>query len=152
MKRIALVPTFISGILIAGAVVAHAAAAPKVFVCKYVGQPGVNETLQTGQNPISVSVNAIKNYQGVGSQFNDAQGRSLVIAVDIGQDEEDLVCPTTPPQSKPPTENTPPVVTSTPTKTDLCTNIDGVQTVAPVGMVSNASNVCIVSNSPSKGQ
>src|SRR4029078_2879368 len=31
----------------------------KVFVCKYVGTPGADERLQTGDNPISVSVNAI---------------------------------------------------------------------------------------------
>ncbi len=54
----------------------------KVFVCKYVGTPNVDERLQTGNNPISVSVNAIPNYQGVGSYFADAQGRSYVLAVD----------------------------------------------------------------------
>ena len=31
----------------------------KWFVCKYVGTPGVDEALQTGNNPISVSENAI---------------------------------------------------------------------------------------------
>ena len=31
--------------------------AGKVFVCKYVGTPGVNERLQTGGNPIDVSIN-----------------------------------------------------------------------------------------------
>ena len=54
----------------------------KVFVCKYVGQPGVDERLQTGDNPISVSVSSIPNYQGVGSYFADQQGRSFVLAVD----------------------------------------------------------------------
>jgi hypothetical protein len=54
----------------------------KVFVCKYVGTPGVDERLQTGNNPISVSVNAIKDYKGVGSYFVDAQGRSFVLAED----------------------------------------------------------------------
>ena len=41
----------------------------KVFVCKYVGTPGVDEVLATGQNPVSVSVNAIPDYQGAGSYF-----------------------------------------------------------------------------------
>ena len=60
----------------------------KVFVCKYVGTPGVDERLQTGQNPISVSVNAIPlGDVRVGSEFADAQGRSLVIAFDTGQPE-----------------------------------------------------------------
>ena len=57
----------------------------KVFVCKYVGTPGVNEILQTGNNPISVSVNSIPNYSGVGSYFADAQGRSYVLAEDTRQ-------------------------------------------------------------------
>jgi hypothetical protein len=35
----------------------------KVIVCKYVGEPRVSELLQTGQNPIAVSVNAINAYQ-----------------------------------------------------------------------------------------
>ena len=49
----------------------------KVFVCKYVGKPGVDERLQTGQNPISVSVNAIPlGDVQIGSEFADAQGRS----------------------------------------------------------------------------
>ena len=68
--------------------------AKKVFVCKFVGTPGVDERLQTGQNPISVSVNAIPNPPGpnvqVGDSFADAQGRSLVIAFDIGQPEPDV--------------------------------------------------------------
>jgi len=67
----------------------------KVFVCKYVGKPGVDERLQTGDNPISVSVNAIPlgNVQ-IGSEFADAQGRSVVIAFDTGQPEPGLdQCP-----------------------------------------------------------
>lgn len=66
----------------------------KVFVCKYVGTPGIDERLQTGQNPISVSVNAINDFQGVGSYFNDAQGRSFVLAFDEGQEEPSVdECP-----------------------------------------------------------
>jgi hypothetical protein len=61
----------------------------KYFVCKYVGKPGVDETLQTGQNPISVSGNAIPETPVVvGSFFADAQGRSLVLVQDTGQDPE----------------------------------------------------------------
>lgn len=73
--------------------------AKKVFVCKYVGKPGVDEVLQSGNNPISVSVNAIRDYNGVGSYFNDAQGRSYVLAEDTrtggGQEGEPSVdsCP-----------------------------------------------------------
>ncbi len=51
----------------------------KVYVCKYTITPGGVEKLQTGQNPIEVSVNAINPYNGVGSSFADAQGRSYVL-------------------------------------------------------------------------
>jgi hypothetical protein len=68
----------------------------KVFVCKYVGKPGVDERLQTGQNPISVSVNSLTNGPiAIGARFEDAQGASVVIAFDTGQPEPDVSqCPT----------------------------------------------------------
>ena len=56
----------------------------KVFVCKYVGTPGDNERLQTGNNPIDVDANAIEAWKNgtitnifdlVGQSFADAQGR-----------------------------------------------------------------------------
>lgn len=62
--------------------VSNAAPADKYFVCKFVGTPGVDETLQTGNNPISVSGNALPDGVTVGSFFVDAQGRSFVIAID----------------------------------------------------------------------
>ena len=78
----------------------------KVYVCKYVGKPGVDERLQTGQNPIEVSVNAIPVYTTgqtasglIGKEFADAQGRSIVIAVSPvrggGQSDEPTItdCP-----------------------------------------------------------
>ena len=65
----------------------------KVFVCKYVGTPGVDERLQTGDNPISVSVSSTGG-TAVGSYFNDAQGRSFVLALDTGQKEPPVTdCP-----------------------------------------------------------
>ena len=57
----------------------------KVFVCKYVGTPDVNERLKAGKNPISVSISSIENFAGIGSFFADAQGRSYVIEFDTGQ-------------------------------------------------------------------
>lgn len=56
---------------------AYATPEPQVFVCKYVGKPGVNETLKSGKNPISINSNAT-----VGTYFNDAQGRSYVLEID----------------------------------------------------------------------
>jgi hypothetical protein len=67
----------------------------KAFVCKYVGTPGVNERLQTGQNPIDVDTHAIaESPVVVGSYFNDAQGRSYVLALDTGQPDPSVSsCP-----------------------------------------------------------
>ena len=91
----------------------------KVFICKYVGTPGVDEVLQTGQNPISVSVSATGG-AAIGSFFSDSQGRSYVLAADIGQPE-------------PPVTDCPPPVGPPPT--DVCPNIEGVQETVPEGMV-----------------
>ncbi len=65
----------------------------KVFVCKAVGTPGVNERWQTGNNPLSTAIEAIKNWGGtvgIGGWFADAQGRSFVLAYDIGQPKPSL--------------------------------------------------------------
>ena len=97
------------------ATAAPAAVAPaaKYFVCKYVGKPGVNERLQTGNNPIDVSGNAIgENPVVVGSFFNDAQGRSFVLAQDTGQRK--------PPRSACPAPEGPPP-SSTPATTPVTT-------------------------------
>ncbi len=71
------------------------ASAEKWFVCKYVGTPGVDETLQTGQNPISVAASAIGEDPVVaGTFFADSQGRSYVLVADTGQEEPSVdLCP-----------------------------------------------------------
>jgi hypothetical protein len=62
----------------------------KVYVCKYVGTPGVDEVLQSGNNPIEVSVNSIiPGFDGdpadlIGQAFVDGQIKSVVIAVSAG--------------------------------------------------------------------
>lgn len=106
----------------------------KVDVCKYVGSPGVDESLQTGQNPIEVSVNSIKDAPHdppqVGDYFADAQGRSLVVAVAGEPQATILDCPgyvvptpsdtpttSEPPTSEPPTTSQPPT-TEPPTTSD----------------------------------
>jgi hypothetical protein len=68
----------------------------KWFVCKYVDKPGVNESLQTGQNPISVSENAINQSPVIpGTFFEDQHGRSYVLVEDTGQpDPLRSECPT----------------------------------------------------------
>lgn len=138
-----------------------AQAAQKVFVCKYVGTPGQDERLKPGENPISVSSNAT-----VGSTFNDAQGRSYVIAVDNGQ--EPPSCPATPPgpippcpttsapapttepaptasppeeteTTSPPPEETTPTVPERPTDTDTATPTSGEGEDCPDGDCESAS-------------
>jgi hypothetical protein len=66
----------------------------KVWVCKYVGTPGVDETLKNGNDGlIEVSANTLTDQEvTVGASFPDAQGRSLV--VQIGGERPDIsVCP-----------------------------------------------------------
>ena len=97
----------------------------KVFVCKYVGTPGVDERLQTGGNPINVSINAIPDGASVGTYFADDQGRSFVLAFDTGQPE-------------PPASSCPP-----PAPDDVCPNIDGVQESVPQGMIKDGQGNCV---------
>jgi hypothetical protein len=71
-----------SGIaLMVTATPANAAKVHKSYVCKYVGTPGPDEVLQTGQNPIYVDNHSIagKDLVSVGDVFSDAQGFSRVI-------------------------------------------------------------------------
>jgi hypothetical protein len=97
----------------------------KVFVCKYVGTPGVDERLQTGDNPISVDFHSlIGGFVGIGVFFQDAQGRSVVIAFDTGQPEPNVSeCP----NPNPTTTTT----TSSPTSTSTSTTTTGPTTTGP---------------------
>ena len=83
----------------------------KVLVCKYVGTPGVNERLQTGNNPIDVSVNAIPGWPVVG-YFADGQNRSYVLS-----GGETCPIPPTPTPTPTPTPNPTPDPTPTFTPT-----------------------------------
>lgn len=70
-----------------------APAAGKVWVCKYVGTPGVDERLKGGKNPISVSDSTVGG-AGVGAYFPDGQARSFVLAIDNGGPAPDVsACP-----------------------------------------------------------
>src|SRR5829696_473290 len=87
--------------LVAFSAPAHAAPASSlVWVCKYVGTPGDDERLQTGNNPIRVNGNsADKDNDGqvfVGEQFADAQGRSVIVQIG-GDDPGEEACSSTPP-------------------------------------------------------
>ena len=88
MRKVLLAATLVSVALMFGLAVVPAGADPEAnnwYVCKFVGTPGVDEVLQTGQNPIGVDENSIKAQTGkdtvsIGDEFPDAQGRSVVVA------------------------------------------------------------------------
>jgi hypothetical protein len=98
--------------LVAPSAPAHAADADsRVWVCKYVGKPGVDEVLKGGKNPIEVSGNSVdkdpKDGQVfVGDQFADAQGRSVIVQIGGEDPGADICSPTAPPVVRPTT--TPP--------------------------------------------
>jgi hypothetical protein len=81
----------------------------KVWVCKYVGKPGVDERLKGGKNPIEVNGHSVDQDKDgmieVGDQFADAQGRSVVVKID-GKEPDADICSSTPPPVVQPT--TPP--------------------------------------------
>ena len=118
LTRIGAMSAAIVVLALAFAVPVAAADNTKWFVCKYVGTPGVDEVLQIGQNPISVSENAIPISPVVaGTFFNDSQGRSYVLVEDTGQEEPDpSECP--PPAAPTPTPTPTPEATPTPTPED----------------------------------
>ncbi|QIG39271.1 hypothetical protein G5T42_07035 [Microbacterium sp. 4R-513] len=73
---------------------AAAAADGKVVVCKYVTTPGVGEVLQTGENPIEVSVEALgAGFAGTFPYvFSDAQVNSVAIGF-VGEGLDITDCP-----------------------------------------------------------
>lgn len=106
LAAMAAVPVILYGMVFTLSI-ANAAQSPKYFVCKYVGTPGTNERLQTGQNPISVSGNAINPFPGVGKYFADQHGRSFVLSEDTtapgpAGDPEVSECPAPTPDDEDP--------------------------------------------------
>ncbi|MGZ4495186.1 MAG: hypothetical protein ACXVWU_10835 [Nocardioides sp.] len=87
----------------------------KSYVCKYVGTPGVDERLQTGQNPIWVDNHSLVGHPDVtfvGQEFKDAQGRSVVIVANTGKlSPEPSVSDCPSPQSPSPSPSMTPTVT-----------------------------------------
>ena len=74
-----MIAALVTNLLPPQSVTAEAGGGTKYYVCKYVGTPGVNETLQTGQNPILVNENALPSPVVIGGYFNDSHGRSYVL-------------------------------------------------------------------------
>lgn len=123
--------------------IAVAVPSPKYFVCKYVGTPGVNETLQTGQNPISVSGNALTPPVVVGGSFNDAQGRSYVVAEDTGQAEPTCPVPQnpTPPPEPAPSPSPTPTPSPTPASTPVAPTPTPPTTVTPASVTQTTEDI-----------
>ena len=73
----------------------------QVVVCKYVGTPGADERLQTGNNPIVVDSHALEGQGFTGAfpfDFSDQQGHSKAIRWASGPHDGDLAeCPGQPP-------------------------------------------------------
>jgi hypothetical protein len=118
---------------------AHAApASSQVWVCKYVGTPGVDERLQTGNNPIRVSGNAAdEDNDGqvfVGDQFADAQGRSIIVQIE-GEDPGIDACSPTAPPTPPPTDGPTDGPTDKPTPGNGAPDTGGEGGDVPVGLV-----------------
>lgn len=108
----------------------------KVWVCKYVGTPGVDETLKPGNDGlVDVSVNSLSGYSGVGSYFNDAQGRSFAIGPEHYANDNPGPAGTCPGGDTPP-------------PTDVCPNIDGDQAEVPDGMVKDDEGNCVTPTPP----
>jgi hypothetical protein len=115
----------------------------KSYVCKYVGKPGVDERLQTGQNPIWVDNHSLTAKSAsdvkVGDTFSDAQVKSVVIvanSVKLNPEPSVSDCPA--PKCPPATPVTPVMPTPTPAPTPVTPPVGrggtvlGASTTAPV--------------------
>lgn len=83
---------------------------PKVWVCKYVGKPGVDERLKDGKQPIQVDSDAV-----VGTWFKDGQDESFVLDIvtpDNTDRHNDYTGGKTCPEPEPTTTTTCPSTTS----------------------------------------
>lgn len=98
MRRLLLMAIAVVAILLAGSSATIAAPAEhQVVVCKYVGTPGADERLQTGENPIVVDDHSLtgKGFDGTFPfSFSDAQGRSIAVRWAANAHDGDLSdCP-----------------------------------------------------------
>lgn len=116
----------------------------KVFVCKYVTTPDGIERLQTGDNPISTSINSIPlppEEVVPGAEFHDAQGRSLVIAFDTGQEPEPTAedCPPPNGGTTTTTSTTIPTTTSTSSTSTTSTSTTSTSTTSTTAPTTSTS-------------
>ncbi|HET7513857.1 MAG TPA: hypothetical protein VFJ60_03560 [Gaiella sp.] len=80
LVAVGLVAGLVTGDVVAGDKIQGPNGERKVVVCKYVGTPGVDERLQTGDNPITPDAHSLPGFTGTFPwQFADAHGRSIAI-------------------------------------------------------------------------
>ena len=146
------IAAIIAVLALVGAVVLFAAAIAQaggkvhqVVVCKYVGTPGVDEVLQTGQNPIVVDTHALKGFTGsFPYEFADAQGNSIAIRYAVNSHDGDISeCPGYVPPTCEETGDCPP-----PPPVDVCPNLEGDQATVPAGYEVNDQGDCVLIPEP----
>lgn len=129
-----------------GSNIAPISAGDKVYVCKYVGTPGVNERLQTGQNPIEVSINAVPGAWSVGAYFNDAQGRSYVLGLVPQNPKPDINdCP----QGDNPTPTPTPTPSISPTPAPQCKHENAECSINDSQKMCCEGLTCMIDDNPS---
>lgn len=108
----------------------------KVWVCKYVQKPGVNEVLKGGKNPIFVdyaSLTSKKTEPFVGEEFQDAHILSVVVQIGGSNPGVEACKPKTPPtEPTKPTEPTEPTKPTEPTEPTKPTKSEPPKTETPV--------------------
>lgn len=94
---IAMILAILFALALAGASTATQGEPHKVVVCKYIGTPGVDERLQTGQNPIVVDEASLEGDGFVGIfpfEFEDKHGKSVAIRYAVNSHDGDISeCP-----------------------------------------------------------
>ena len=121
--------------------------AHKDYVCKYVGKPGADERLQTGQNPIWVDTAATE-----GTWFNDGQGRSYVLIADtvkLTPEPDASQCPPTTPPTSSTTSSSPSSSTTSHTTKPTHTTSTSSTTTSSTTTSSTSTSSTTTSSSPS---
>lgn len=123
MKKLAIAIALMGLAILTFAPAAHATGdnnPDKVWVCKYVGQPGDFETLKDGKQPIQVDDASTGGNDYVGADFADGQFHSVVIDVVTADNTDEhndytgeATCPV--PESTTTTTVAPSTTTSAPT-------------------------------------
>jgi len=91
----------VAGLAVGGSASGHE---QKVWVCKFVGTPGVDEVLKKGNDGlIEVSPNSLNPHGpvAVGDEFPDKHGRSVVVQIGGTKPDASVCTPTPTPEPEP---------------------------------------------------